>query len=246
MTGLLALHGGGEFLPGDEPFLEAILRAAPAPRRVVVVPTAAARGRPDLAAADGVAALERVAASAGISLASVDVARVVDGASAADAAIVATLRAADLIHLPGGDPDLIPALLRGSPAWDAIEAAWRDGALLAGASAGAMGLAERTWTPTGPIDGLGLVPGLAVVPHADAGSWDRALARFGALVPAGLGLLGLAERTGVVGRPGEPWDVVGEGEARWRPPGAATATVASAGTTLRLDAGAAGAADAAD
>ncbi len=237
MTGLLALHGGGEFLPGDESFLEAILRAAPDPRRVVVVPTAAARGRPDLAAANGVAALERVAATMGLPLGGVAVARVVDAASAADEAFVARLRGANLIHLPGGDPDLIPTLLRGTPAWTAIEAAWRDGAVLTGASAGAMALAERTWTPTGPIDGLGLVPGLAVVPHADAGSWERALARFGAIVPAELGLLGLAERTGVLGRPGEPWRVVGEGEVRWRPPGAATAVVARAGETVRLDGG---------
>ena len=52
MSGPVALHGGGEFLAGDEPFLAALLdAAAPAaggdrPIRVAVVPTAAARGRP--------------------------------------------------------------------------------------------------------------------------------------------------------------------------------------------------------
>ena len=233
MTGLLALHGGGEFLAGDEPFLAAILAAAPDPRRVVVVPTAAARGRPDLAAANGVAALQRVASAEGLD-AIVHVARVVDVASAAERGLVAALAGAEVIHFPGGDPDLIPTLLRGTPAWAAIEDAWRRGAVLAGASAGAMALGERTWTPAGPIDGLGLVPGLAVVPHADAASWDRVLARFGSLVPTGLGLLGLAERTGVLGRPGEPWRVVGEGEVRWLAPGATTPTVAADGDTIRL------------
>jgi cyanophycinase len=234
MTGLLALHGGGEFLAGDEPFLRAVLAAAPEPRRIVIVPTAAARGRPDLAAANGVIALERVAEAEGLA-ATVGVARVIDSASAAAPALVSALDTADLIHFPGGDPDLIPTLLAGTPAWGAILRAWQRGAVLAGASAGAMALGERTWTPAGPIDGLGLVPGLAVVPHADAASWERVLARFGSLVPTGLGLLGLAERTGVLGRPGEPWRVAGEGEVRWLAPGASAPLVARAGDDLRLE-----------
>ena len=81
------------------------------------------------------------------------------------------------------------------------------------------------------------MPGLAVIPHADAASWERNLRRFGSLVPAGLGLLGLAERTGVLGRPGEPWTVVGEGEVRWLAPGAATPLVVGPGETVRLEAG---------
>lgn len=239
MTGLIALHGGGEFLAGDEPFLRAIVREARAriPRRVVVVPTAAARGRPDLAAANGIQAFLTLAGEDGPAI-DVQVARVVDAGAAADPEVIAPLAVADLIHFPGGDPDLIPTVLAGTPAWAAIEAAWRDGALLAGASAGAMALGERTWTPAGPIDGLGLVPGLAVVPHADAASWERVLARFGSLVPTGLGLLGLAERTGVLGRPGESWRVVGEGEVRWLPPGATTPLVAADGDTIRLEAAA--------
>ena len=237
MSGPLALHGGGEFLAGDESFMAAILRAAPVAtddsRRVVVVPTAAARGRPDLAAANGVAALRRVAEAEALA-ATVEIARVIDAASAADPSIFERLDAADLVHLPGGDPDLIPVLLRDTPAWEAIERAWRRGAVVAGASAGAMALAERTWTPTGPIDGLGLVPGIAVVPHADAASWDRVVARFGSLVPSGLGLLGLAERTGVLGPSGGDWQVIGEGEVRWLAPGATTPLVARTGATIRL------------
>ena len=55
MSGPVALHGGGEFLPGDEPVLLALLELAPRPDgavRIAVVPTAAARGRPDIAAAE--------------------------------------------------------------------------------------------------------------------------------------------------------------------------------------------------
>lgn len=227
MTGPVALHGGGEFLPGDEPFLLAILALAPRPGgavRAVVVPTAAARGRPDLAAANGVEAFRRIAADAGIP-ALVEAASVVDRASAADPTLVDRLAAATLIHLPGGDPDIIPTLYPGTAAWAAIEGARAGGAVLAGASAGAMALAAWTWTPNGGMPGLGLVPGIGVAPHADAASWRQAVARYGAAVPLDLGFVGLAERTAVIvpGTAGEPWRVVGEGEARWLSAAARTA-----------------------
>ena len=160
---------------------------------------------------------------------------VVDAPSAADPALAAILAAADLIHLPGGDPDVIPTLYPGSVAWSAMGAAWTAGAVIAGASAGAMALAALTWTPNGFVAGLGLVHGLLVVPHADARSWADTARRFGADRPPDLGALGLAERTGVIGRPGAPWLVVGEGEARWLAPGASEPLVAADGETLDLD-----------
>ncbi len=222
MTGTIALHGGGEFEPGDERFLEAILGAArhrDGPLHVVVVPTAAARGRPDLAAANGVAAISRVAARLGLAIA-VEPVPVVDAASAADAGLAGRLEAADLIHLPGGDPDIIPALYPGTAAWAAIEQALAGGAVLAGASAGAMALGSITWTPAALVAGLGLVPGIAVVPHADERSWASNLLRFGGDAPYAIGVLGLGERTGVLIADDAAWRVVGEGEVRWLAPGA--------------------------
>lgn len=219
MTGPVALHGGGEFLPGDEPFLLAILALAPrvdGSVRVAVVPTAAGRGRPDLAAAHGVDGFRRVAEDAGIDVI-VDAVPVIDAASAADPSHADRLDRATLIYLPGGDPDIIPTLYPGTAAWAAIERAHTRGAVLAGASAGAMALAGWTWTPDGGMEGLGVVPGIGVAPHADAASWAQVVARYGAAVPSDLDFIGLAERTGVIVTPeaGEPWLVVGEGEARW-------------------------------
>jgi cyanophycinase len=219
VTGPVALHGGGEFLPGDEPFLRAILDQAPRAAgvvRIAVVPTAAARGRPDIAASNGLAALRRVAADAGIPVVASAV-RVVDRSSAADPALVEVLASSTLIHLPGGDPDIIPTLYPGTAAWAAIERARAAGAVLAGASAGAMALAEWTWTRDGGVRGLGIVPGIGVAPHADAATWDRAVARYAAGVPPELGFVGLAERTAIIiaARVSEPWQVVGEGEVRW-------------------------------
>jgi cyanophycinase-like exopeptidase len=220
VSGAIALHGGGEFMAGDEPFLLALLEAA-APVadasgiRVVVVPTAAARHRPDATARHGREALERVAASAGIPV-SVEVALVVDAETANDEALAATLAAADLIYLPGGDPDLLPRLMHDSLAWRSILAAHARGAVVAGASAGAMALGPRTWTRGGWVDGLGLVQGLIVVPHYegfDPRGWEATLVELRA---AGLGYLGIDERTGVVSN-GSTWRVVGPGRVQWFP-----------------------------
>ena len=168
----------------------------------------------------------------------VEVVAVLDAASAADPDLVARLDAADLIHLPGGDPDLIPTILAGTAAWDAILAVHRGGAVVAGASAGAMALATWTWTPGGGIPGLGLAPGLIVVPHAGASNWRTVLERSRTGTPAGLGVLGVAERTAAISRPEEAgvWDVVGEGEVRWMGAGKEpdSTIVVSSGGNLRL------------
>ncbi|MEO5941268.1 MAG: Type 1 glutamine amidotransferase-like domain-containing protein [Candidatus Limnocylindrales bacterium] len=262
MSGPIGLHGGGEYVSGDEPFLDALLAAAaaaherranpadfdvsghalapaPAPLRIVLLPTAAGRGMPDRAAATGRAAFERRAAATRRRV-TVEVARVVDAASAADPGEAGRIARADLIHLPGGDPDLVPATLAGSAALAALEAAWQRGAVIAGASAGAMALAEWTWTSTGGIRGLGLVRGLAVVPHYDdvrRTAWQDTLDR---LAPGGIGYLGLDERTGVISIPNGPdshdWQVAGPGAAYWFARGAAEPVIGRHGDLLRLPA----------
>jgi cyanophycinase-like exopeptidase len=225
VSGPIGLHGGGEFTAGDEPFLLALLEAAPpaadgGASRVVVVPTAAARHRPDATARHGREAIERVAASAGIPV-RVETALIVDAESANDPALADRLAKADLIYLPGGDPDLLPSLLHDSLTWQSILAAHTRGAVIAGASAGAMALGPRTWTPHGWLDGLGLVHGLVVVPHFsgfDSRGWEGALAQLNA---AGLGYLGIDERTGVLsssnGTAAATWRVVGPGHVEWFP-----------------------------
>ena len=193
--------------------LEASGGAAP---RIVLVPTAVARHRPDLAVAHGERAFREAAVRAGVEV-RVTAARLLRRADAEvpDEALIAQLGDAHLVHLPGGDPDLIPAVLRGTPAWAAVLRAHAGGACVAGASAGAMALAERLWTRDGPVDGLGLVPGIAVLPHFDPGrlgAWRAAVDEGGALT-----WLGLDERTLVIGRPGGTWTVAGRGRAHLAP-----------------------------
>ncbi len=215
MTGPIALHGGGEYVAGDEAAMDALLGAGlvasgGGPIRVVLVPTAVARHRPDLAAAHGERAFLAAGARAGVRV-EVVVALVLDRAAAADPAVIAPFEGAHVIHLPGGDPDLPPTVLRATPAWSAILRAHEAGACLAGASAGAMALGSRLWTPSGPMDGLGLVPGVAVVPHFEPGrlaAWRRIVDAAGRLV-----WVGLDEQTLVIGRPGAPWRVAGRGRA---------------------------------
>ena len=253
MPGPVALHGGGEFLPGDEPFLRALLDAAAVqadarggpdePIRVVVVPTAAARHNPDAASRFGTSAFQRVAD--GGRAVRIETARVVDGVSAEDPVTVERLSDADLIYLPGGDPDLIPALLPASAAWRAMVAAHRRGAVLAGASAGAMGLCQLTWTPTGIRIGLGVVRGLVVFPHADAERWADRTAWFDMAASARVGVLGIGERTGVISTATPDghgngttatWQVIGEREVRWLPPGSREPSILVDGQTIELPA----------
>ncbi|HEX8938712.1 MAG TPA: Type 1 glutamine amidotransferase-like domain-containing protein [Candidatus Limnocylindrales bacterium] len=239
MSGPIGLHGGGECLSGDEPFLASLLAAArpavterlgtclpgtssdPGRLRVAIVPTAAARQDAGRAAATCGTAIERTAARAGVE-AWISTVPIVDIASAASPTLAAVLAGADVVYLPGGDPDLIPTLFAGSAAWRAILAAHARGAVVAGASAGAMALGGWTWTPAGGQPGLGLVPGLVVAPHLDPRRPESVASRVAVAVPpdaALRGIVGLAERTGLIGerQPGgeRRWRVHGEGLARW-------------------------------
>ena len=233
----IALHGGGEFLPGDEPFLDAVLAAAEAGSgdrslSVVLVPTAAARGRPDLAAAHGVDAFRARGVARGLDV-HTEVARIVDSPTAHDATLADLVATADVVYFPGGDPDLIPSLLRDTAAERALRSALDRGAVVGGASAGAMAMAEWTWTPAGGIPGLGFVPGIAVFPHYEENRRREWQANLERIAPAGIGYLGLDERTGVISDDGE-WRVAGEGAAYWFAPGAVDPQVVAAGGRLRL------------
>jgi cyanophycinase-like exopeptidase len=249
VTGPLALHGGGEFVAGDEPFLRAILDLAVGMAverdgpggivRVELLTTAVARHRPEAAFAVGSAAFERVAAEtrAGAHGAEPPVrvshARVVDAASAADPMISERLASADLVYLPGGDPDAVIGILAGTPAWRSVEAARARGAVVVGASAGAMALGERTWTRDGYVAGFGWAGRLVVVPHASAERMASIRPAVDALPHGrGLSILGLPELAGVIGRPGA-WTVVGVAGAWWFPPHAATPRIAPIGTVIR-------------
>jgi cyanophycinase len=222
MSGLLVLNGGDEFKPGNEPQdRELIACARPGP--ALVVPTAAARQRPEMA----VETARRWFATLGVE---VEALPVYTRRDAASPELVARAALAGLLYLTGGDPGLVARVLAKSRVWAAMLGAWEAGAGLAGSSAGAMALGEHTlvmarWPhhhERRAAAALGLVPGVAVVPHFE---------RFGPRwtvdgAPAGTTLLGIDERTAA------SWD-----GTRWRALGAGGVTVTTESGRARFQAG---------
>jgi cyanophycinase len=206
MEGPLALVGGDELKPGNEPQDELLVSAAGAGPAYVLA-TAAARQHPELAARNARGWFARL----GLEVAELP-ART--RTQAKDPDNVALARSGRFFYLVGGDPGLTVDTLVDTPLWDAIVESWRGGAALAGSSAGAM--AMGSWSLIrGRYKGdpqrrrktaLGLVPGVAVAPH---------FATFGhrwvesAVAPGDDAIvLGIDERSAAVWS-GESWRAMG-------------------------------------
>jgi len=205
MSGWIALHGGGEFQRGSEiGDRRLIVAAGGADARVIVVPTAAGIDYPDIAARNGIEWFRKLGARA-------DAAMAVDATLANDPNVVAKIETATMIYLPGGDPAFLVNTLRGSQTWAAISAAHQRGAVIGGASAGAMAFGTRMWNPHtgGLIDGLGLVP-IVTLPHFRADRVNQAKALRQQLDRA-TRLFGIAERTSAIWN-GSTWTCWGPGE----------------------------------
>lgn len=143
----------------------------------------------------------------------VEVVNVIDAASADNDSLARQLRAAKLIYLLGGFPAFTARTLANSLAWQAALDAYREGAVIAGSSAGAMVLCEHYFDPYEEklLKGLNLIPNACVIPHHGAGThpWADDLLRQ---LP-GVTLIGIAEQTGCVDDgSGHVWSVAGRGD----------------------------------
>lgn len=199
-TGPVALAGGNEFRAGSRAADRRLIELAGGPESpIAIVPTAAARQRPELAAENGRRHL------AGIGARRVEAVMVVDRSSAANPRLVAALAAARLIYLTGGDPRHLHDVLAGSPAWQGILDALSSGAVLAGSSAGAMvlGAARPPGDRWGGV-GLGLLPDTIVQPHYRPAPSGRPQS------PEHVTVLGIAEETTFL-RQGPGWTNLGSG-----------------------------------
>lgn len=225
MAGLLALVGGDEFKPGNEA-QDRLLAAAAGKGAAYVIPTAAARTRPDLA----VSHARRWFAALGLEVAELPV---LSRRDARSPELAARASAGRMFYLVGGDPGLVVRVLAGTPVWSAMEQAWRAGAALAGSSAGAMALCAWTliraaWPVSQGrryLDALGVVPATAVVPHFETFGHRWLPSATGALPDPEARLLGLDERTAAL------WD------GRWRVAGAGRVTVVRGGRSAGFGAG---------
>lgn len=207
---MLALIGGDEFHPGNEEQDRMLASAAKRSRPAFVVPTAAARQGPEQAVANATRWFQPL----GLALEELPVLKRADANSKelADRA-----RAGGFFYLVGGDPGLVVQVLSGSRVWRSIFEAWRNGAALAGSSAGAMALCSHTLIRASwpnrfnrrPLDALGVVPGTAVLPHYETFGhrWLESARRE---LP-GVTLLGIDERTAAVWSDGE-WRAAGPGQ----------------------------------
>src|SRR5947209_966223 len=123
-------------------------------------------------------------------------------ADAEDEDNVKAVREARFLYLSGGSPMHMRSVLMRSPVWDALVAAWHDGAVLAGSSAGARVLCDPMVDPRGGAFtlGLALIGQLAVIPHHNTWSEDKA-SRTITLAPKGLPVIGIDEQTAVIRDP---------------------------------------------
>lgn len=218
VTGPLALVGGDELNPGNEPQDELLVRAAEGGPAFVLA-TAAGRQQPEQAVANAV----RWFGALGLEI------EELPATSRSDAKAVANVeraRAGRFFYLVGGDPGLVPKTLAGTPLWASIVDAWTDGAALAGSSAGAMALGEWTLVKDRMpgddrrryLPALGLVPGTAVLPHFETFGHRWVPSATDASPRDDVVLLGVDERTAAVHH-----------EGRWRTLGAGGVTVIADG-----------------
>jgi len=235
----LALIGGEEFADGFEDVHASLLDIARSvrngrdqgPMRIAFLPTCASE--------DGLEIVEYWCELAKARLeplgAIVDSLRIVDKSSANDPQNARSIAQADWIYLGGGHPHVGLGILHGSLALQALQVARQKGALITGASAGAMMMCTTSWIITPELDqainaflsgktsefnwdillpplveGLGFLPQSMCWPHTNqffSLEWLKA-----GLLPPGHRLIGVDEQTALVSSGQNGWQVLGRGK----------------------------------
>jgi cyanophycinase len=214
MSGWLALVGGAEWTEGCT--FDAALLERSGPTVVTVLPTAAAFENPTGA----VTWATKWFATLG---ATVEVCDIRNRTDADNADHAAQLRAAKFVYIAGGSPMHLRSALKDTAAFEALRDGWHDGNTLAASSAGAMALCDPMLDPRGGAFsiGLGLINGLAVLPHAAEWSPERTK-RTLKLLSANIQLALIDERTALVRSPEGVWKAEGAGTVRIHANGADT------------------------
>jgi cyanophycinase len=207
LPGPLALVGGAEWTEGCT-FDRELWEVSGGPD-VVVLPTAAAYEHPDRAVDTATRWFATFGATAHGLL-------VLNRRDAENESLAQQVRQARFVYLGGGSPLHLRSVLKDSLVWAALVDAWRLGAVVAGSSAGAMVLGDPMVDPRGGALtlGLGLVGHLAVLPHYDTWSEEKAH-RTVQLATGHLRIAAVDERTALIREP----------DGRWRATGAGAVTV---------------------
>jgi len=199
--GALALVGSGEYLPEAQLLEKELLRLGISRGKsntYVQIPTAAGKegdDRLDFWRQRGADQGARIGCE-------VKYLPVLSREDAHNAQWIEEIKSAGLIYFSGGDPVHLAEVFSDTPMWEAIVSAWREGASLAGCSAGAMafcgkiiGIRRSHISP-----GLNLLPEIEVIPHYDKFlGWlpDRVTAAI-MRKDAGTALVGIDENTALV------------------------------------------------
>lgn len=194
----ILLVGGDEFRPAavgmDRRVLELTGKATP---RVAIIPTAAARENPQLAATNGIRHFSGLGADAY----SVDV---IQRQDAENPRMAAQLDGADVIYFTGGSPEHLFSVLNGSPLLDTVRTANGAGAIWAGSSAGAMvlGAVMRRPSSGSPVSpALNIVPNVMTLPHHERADPEAVLAQLSGRDTVGLTTLGIDGGSGILLEP---------------------------------------------
>ena len=127
---------------------------------------------------------------------------------------VDAIAGAGLIYFSGGDPHRIADVFKDSPAWESIVTAWESGSSLAGCSAGAMAFGGTIMgiRRSHHSAGLGIVPGIEVIPHYDKmlGWLPERVTAFVLRPDATTALIGIDENTALVYT--DKWQSYGRGK----------------------------------
>jgi cyanophycinase len=238
--GLFGLLGSGEFEAWSAAVDRRLLERATGDGTVLILPTASAPEGDrvfDGWASMGMEHFESVGVPS-------DVLPVKTRVDAEDERNVERVRAASMVYFSGGNPAYLANTLAGTTLWNAVRTGLGRGMAYAGCSAGIACLGEAALDSSiRSLDGRASVPGLRLFPNVEFGPhWD-AIDRYvpglrafiESAVPAGAMLIGVDERTAMVGD-GRSWTVIGDGSVHLKEADGWRALAAGASFDLDLTA----------
>jgi cyanophycinase len=212
--GHLVAIGGAEDKTSDMAILKRVMELAPPDNREVAV-VATASGIPDEVLPAYEAAFRQIGAE------ELHLMDVQNRAAAADPENAARVKRSGVIFFTGGDQLRLTHVLGGSKLLEAVRQRYRDGAVVAGTSAGAVAMSKTMIYNGAAADalrkgavkmtgGLGFVEGVVIDSHfLERGRFTR-LMQVGASNPEYLGL-GLGEDAGVIFHRGRVLEAIGGG-----------------------------------
>jgi cyanophycinase len=207
IKGYIALVGGNEWSQGCD--FDTWLAQRINATSVVVLPTAAAFERPELAVENAKAYFSEFDIK-------VTPVMILHRQDAFNDELVDQIAMAKFLYISGGSPLHLKSVLKDTPLYQAISSvAAKNNTVLAASSAAAMVLGDPMVDPRGGAFtlGLGLIPGLSVLPHFNSWTESR-IKRSLMFAPPEVWLAGIDEKTALIRLPDKTWKSMGEGKVK--------------------------------